>query len=172
MPVQQSGVMLIEIRKIAFSVRLKICCTGWKWCNSKKLTMFYSSKANYHTGLRARLFGPSMGLDWTLRPSIYWNSVISFFLNFGMMLETHMKLCVTTGFFGKILFAPNCHRKQGFLKLLKNLVINFYWFCFIMKIYIICWVPDFLRNFLFLRYGPKCSQPIRLQDFYLLIFPE
>ena len=24
-----------------------------------------------------------------------WNSMISFFFNFGMVLETHMKLCVT-----------------------------------------------------------------------------
>ena len=35
-----------------------------------------------------------------------------------------------------------------------------------MKIYIICCVPEqisYLGKFLFLRYGPKCSQPIRLQ---------
>ena len=38
-----------------------------------------------------------------------------------------------------------------------------------MKIYIICSVPGkipFLGKFLFLRYRPKCSQPIRLQDFF------
>ena len=36
-----------------------------------------------------------------------------------------------------------------------------------MEIYIICCVPaqiPYLEKFLFLRYGPKCSQPIRLQD--------
>ena len=32
-------------------------------------------------------------------------------------------------------------QKQGFLNLLKNLVINFYCICFMMKIYIICYVP-------------------------------
>ena len=39
-----------------------------------------------------------------------------------------------------------------------------------MKIYIICCVPaqiPYLWKFLFLRYGPKCSQPIRLQNFLI-----
>ena len=57
--------------------------------------------------------------------------------------------------------------KNGFLNLLKNLVVNFYWICSIMKIYIICCVSTqipYLGEFLLLRYGPKCSQPIRLQD--------
>ena len=63
--------------------------------------------------------------------------------------------------FGKI------GQKQGFLNLLKNLVINFYW-VYLMKVYIICCVPaqiPYLGKFLFLRCGPKCSQPIRLQHF-------
>ena len=56
------------------------------------------------------------------------------------------------------------------LNILKNFVINFYWICSIMKIYIICCVPaqiPYLGKFLFLRYGPKCSQPIRLRDFLI-----
>ena len=59
-------------------------------------------------------------------------------------------------------------QKQGFLYLLKSLVINFYWICSKMKIYIICCVPSeipYLGNFFFLKYGPKCSQPFILQDF-------
>ena len=39
-----------------------------------------------------------------------------------------------------------------------------------MEIYIICCVHaqiPFLGQFLFLKYGPKCSQPIRLQDFLI-----
>ena len=39
-----------------------------------------------------------------------------------------------------------------------------------MKIYIIYCVPTeipYLGKFLFLKYGPKCSQPIRLQDFLI-----
>ena len=39
-----------------------------------------------------------------------------------------------------------------------------------MKTYVICSVPaqiPYLGKFLFLRYGPECSQPIRLQDFLI-----
>ena len=59
-------------------------------------------------------------------------------------------------------------QKHGFCSLFKNLVINFYWIWSIMEFYIICCVPtqmSYLWKFLFLRYRPKCSQPIRLQDF-------
>ena len=60
--------------------------------------------------------------------------------------------------------------KTRFFDLLKNLVINFYWICSIMKIYIIFCVPakiPYFGKFLFFTYGPKCSQPIRLQDFLI-----
>ena len=36
---------------------------------------------------------------------------------------------------------PKIGQKQGFLNLLENLVINFYWIWSVMKIYIICFVP-------------------------------
>ena len=65
---------------------------------------------------------------------------------------------------------PKMGQKQCFFNLLKNLVINFYWILSVMQIYVICWVPaqiSYLGKFLFLRYGPKCSQPIRLQDFLI-----
>ena len=57
-----------------------------------------------------------------------------------------------------------------FLNLLKNLVVNFYWVCFLMRIYIICCVPaqiSYWGKVLSLRHGPKCSQPIRSQDFLI-----
>ena len=63
--------------------------------------------------------------------------------------------------FQKTFFAPKIgkmHQKQGFLNLLNNLVINFYWICSIMKIYIICCVPGqipYLGNFLSL--GDMCQ---------------
>ena len=41
-----------------------------------------------------------------------------------------------------------------------------------MKIYVIFCVPAQIPNmgkFLFLRYGPKCSQPIRLQGIFLTV---
>ena len=65
---------------------------------------------------------------------------------------------------------PKTGQKQDFLNLLKNVVINFCWICSIMKMYIIWCVPaqiPFLGKFLFLRYGPKCSQPVKLQDFLI-----
>ena len=60
-----------------------------------------------------------------------------------MMLETHLKLCMTElDFPEKFFYYDN----------------------------IICCVSaqiPFLGKFLFSRYGPKCSQPIRLQDFLI-----
>ena len=58
--------------------------------------------------------------------------------------------------------------KTEFLNLLTNLVINFYWICSIMKIYIIYCVPakiSFFGKFFLLRCRAWFSEPIRLQDF-------
>ena len=53
--------------------------------------------------------------------------IVSFFLNFGMVLQTYMKLCMTTTYFAKKKFWPTkLSQKQDFLNLLKYLVINFY----------------------------------------------
>ena len=50
-----------------------------------------------------------------------------------MVLEAHMKLCVTEPDFAEIFFCPQnwenklkIGQKQGFLNLVKHLVINFY----------------------------------------------
>ena len=101
-----------------------------------------------------------------------------FFLNFCVVLETNMKLCVTEPDFLEKTFLPlklgkwtkNGPKIVCFFDLLKNLVINFYWICFIMKTYIVICVPvqiPYLGKILFLRYGPKCSQPMRFQDFLI-----
>ena len=75
------------------------------------------------------------------------------------------------GFFWKMIFAPKNGKmvqkrpKTRFFNLLENLVISFYWIWSIMKIHIIFCVPaqiPYLGKCLFLRYGPKCCQPIRL----------
>ena len=80
-----------------------------------------------------------------------------FFLNFGLVPETHMKLCMTELDFSEKIFAlqklENCPKmdpKQVFLNLLKNVGINFYWICSRMKFYSICCVPvqiPYLKNF-------------------------
>ena len=77
-------------------------------------------------------------------------------------------------FSAKFSFAPKLGKwtKNGpktgvFFNLLENLVIIFCWISSVMKIHIICCVPaktPYLGKFLFLRYGPKCFQPIRFQD--------
>ena len=81
------------------------------------------------------------------------------------------------GFSRKNFFAPKTGKmgqkwakNRGFFTILKKFVINFDWICYIMKIFIFCCVPAqirYLGKFWFLRYGPKCSQPIRLQDFLI-----
>ena len=60
-------------------------------------------------------------------------------------------------------------QKQGFLNLLKNLGINFFWIGSIMKIYISYFLAQipYLGTFLSLRYGPTYFQPINLQDFLI-----
>ena len=57
-----------------------------------------------------------------------------------------------------------------FIENFLNFTINLYWIRSIMKTYIFCSVPaqiPFLRKFWFMRFGPKCSQPIRLQEFLI-----
>ena len=57
--------------------------------------------------------------------------------------------------------------KYGFLNVLQNLVIIFFRIWSVKKVYvnssILAQIP-YLGKILFLRHGPKCSQPIRLQD--------
>ena len=92
-----------------------------------------------------------------------------------MVLETLMILCMTEQDILKkrFMLGVKIGQREAFLNLKKNLVINFHWSCSIMKIYIICYVPaqiPYLGKILFLRYRPKCSQPIRLQDFLINYF--
>ena len=90
-------------------------------------------------------------------------------VNFGMVLENLIKLCVL-GFLGKLFCpqklgnGPKSGPKQFFFTLNKNRSL----ICSIMKIYHICCVSVqifYLGKMLFMRYRPKYSQPFRLQDF-------
>ena len=88
-----------------------------------------------------------------------------FFLNFDMVLETNIKLCVKERDFPEETFLlPKLRKwtKNSFWIYWKNLFYN--------ENYIICCVPahiPYLGKFLFLRYGPKWYQPIRLLDFLI-----
>ena len=76
------------------------------------------------------------------------------------------------GFFQKKIFYPQNREKwtTDFFEFIEKFGHEFLLNFSIMKSYISCCVPaqiPYLGKFLFLRYGPKCCQPIRLQ--YLLI---
>ena len=64
---------------------------------------------------------PSVFLSFC--PGVFLELYHSFFLKFGMVLETHMKLCVTEPDWEK---RPKISEKQNFFNLLENLVISFY----------------------------------------------
>ena len=53
-------------------------------------------------------------------------------MKFGMVLESHVLCVAGPDFRGKIFLLPKLW------KWVQNLLINFYWICSIMKIYIIC----------------------------------
>ena len=81
-------------------------------------------------------------------------------------------LCVTgPDFFKKNLFVPKMGKvgqKQGFLNLLENVAITFFWIWSMKKFYNVCCIlaqSPYLGKIYFLRYEPKCSWPIRLQYF-------
>ena len=117
----------------------------------------------------------------SLRPSIclgiFFELYHCFFLNFGMVLKTHMRLYVIgpdfLGFFFFVLFfffTPKIGKngpKTRFFEFIEKFGHQFLLNLFYNE-NIICRVPaqiPYLGKFLFLGYGPKCSQPIRLHNF-------
>ena len=98
-----------------------------------------------------------------------------FFSETQHVLRAHVLLCMTEPDYLKKIFMPKKWgkfakngQKIGFSNLLENLVINFFWIWSIMKVYTVCCILaqiPYLGKIWFLRYGPKCSWPIRLQDF-------
>ena len=99
-----------------------------------------------------------------------WNSIISF-PKFWYSARNSCEVLVTARLpVGKNdLKIKKMDQKQGFYHLLKNLVIKFYWICSVINIILFAVFLHKSRSgkFLFLAYGPKCSQPIRLQDFII-----
>ena len=92
------------------------------------------------------------------------------------MLETQMKLCMTELDFPGNFFLPQKlgkwtqnGQKTGFFLIywkIYSLIFTEYdlWWKFIL---FVVFLHKSHWKFLFLRYGPKCSQPIRLQDFLI-----
>ena len=116
----------------------------------------------------------------TVRSSVQkfsWNWLCSFFLELHMVLGAHVVLCMTEPDFLKKMFYPQngenrpspgffeCIGKFSFFSVLYffiSLVYNeslYYCNCCMLEQISYSW------KFWFLKYGSKCSWPIRLQDF-------
>ena len=103
---------------------------------------------------------------------------LQFFLELNVVLGAHVMLCMTEADFLKIMFCPQngenrpspgffeCIGKSSyffsvlyfFINLVYNESLYYCNSCMLEQI-------SYLGKFWFLRYGPKCSWPIRLQDF-------
>ena len=131
----------------------------------KKLTLFSDTRRSYKIG--------SVGLS--ARPSVWglsWNYILSFSKFWHGARKPYEVVRDRAGFFGKNVLLPQeleKWSKNGSKKRLFEFVEKVCT-CSMMKIYIICYAPAqilYLENFLFLTYGPKCSQTIRFQEFLM-----
>ena len=89
-----------------------------------------------------------------------------------MMLETHIKLCMTEPhFFDKKKHPPKMVQNESKIWCFEAIETFFYHLFFKKKIwyvYFVCFILvqiPYLEKIWLLKYGPKCFQPIRLQDF-------
>ena len=86
--------------------------------------------------------------------------IVLFFLNFGMVLETHMTCATESDFSEKIFLPQNWENgwKTRFIELLKSLVFNFNWTRSILKNYTLCFCtnPTYWKMF-----------SVRLQNFLM-----
>ena len=110
-------------------------------------------------------------------PGVSWNCIISLFWILAWCQKPIWSCAWQSQTFWKKLFCLRIGKwtknvpKTGFFELTEKsghwFLLNF---CSIIKTGFICCVPaqmHYLGNLLFLRYGPKCWQPIKLQDFFI-----
>ena len=106
-------------------------------------------------------------------PDVFLGLAHQFFLKLGMVLGTHVLLCmIELDFFFNFCpknwgNGPKMPQKQFFFDLLENLVINFFGIWSIKEVHIVCCILAlilYLEKIWFLRSVPKCSQSIGLQD--------
>ena len=121
------------------------------WCNYILSDQHFSFICDFENAslLQLYLLNPWQWPKWSYEIGLFDHQV---FLNFGMVLETLIKLCVTARFFGKTFFA----------KEIEEMVQKFHW---MKTVHIICCVLAqvlCLGKNSFLRYRPKCCQSIRL----------
>ena len=120
---------------------------------------------SYVEGIFVHLFG------------IFLELSLNFFLEWNMVLGVHVVLGMADLDFLKIMFCPKMGKigqAQGSLNVQESSVFFLVLYFFISVVYNeslyycnSCMLEQisYLGKFWFLRYGPKCSWPIRLQDF-------
>ena len=134
------------------------------------------SEGSYEIGSVCPYFHTSVCLSGSFLG--IWSLV--FFLIFGMEIDIHVKLCVIKPDFSKKFSLPqkwakrvqNGPKMSFFFHISENFVIIFGWKWSKMKYHIVIGLlpqTSFLSKFWLLRYGPKSSQPISLQDFKMAI---
>ena len=148
------------------------------WSNVLKL-IWISARLLLLLLLDPRLWPEGSYELWCLpfRPSVRkfsWDWLISFFWNsawFFLKVSEAYTLCVTEpDFFFFLNFVPKNGEngpKIGFLGFIGKFS-HLFWIWSMKKVHIICCIlalTRYLGKIWFLRYGPKCSRPIRLQDF-------
>ena len=109
-----------------------------------------------------------------------WNWLLSFFRELDMVLEAHVVFCMTARFFWKKCFTLKTGKigqAQGSLNVQESSVFFLAVYFFVSLVYNkslyycnFCMLEQisYLGKFWFLRYGRKCSWPIRLRDFSII----
>ena len=147
------------------NMKNKLCYLSLFLCLSCiSLGQYCQKKDVKSVGLKKKYEKGTMVIYLQLKPSAQYE----YFLNFDMVSEIHIRLCMKKSDLLKNIFVERSRLKLGLLILLKNLVINFflnlvynetlyYFAIFLLKSHV--WEKIWL-----VRYGSKCSWPIGLQD--------
>ena len=145
------------------------------------ILIIYSNATPWTCSL-IRLLAMARRIIWitSVRPTVQkfsWNWIFSFFRELNMVLGTHVVLCMTEpDFFKKMFYPQNWENRPspGFFEWIQKFIF------FLSSLFFISVIDNdslyycnscmlehvsYLGRFWFLRYGPKCSWQIRLQDF-------
>ena len=123
------------------------------WVVLNFILVIYSSATQLTYSLRGVIWIRSVRLSVE---RFSWNWLFSFFQELNMVLGAHVVLCMTEGSFRKVQFFFLV--LYFFISVVYNESFYYCNSCMLEQI-------SYLGKFWFLRYGPKCSWPIRLQDF-------
>ena len=145
------------------------------------ILIIYSNATPWTCSL-IRLLAMARSVIWimSVRPTVQtfsWNWIFSFFRELNMVLGVHVVLCMTEpDFLKKMCYPQNGENRPspGFFEWIRKFIFFLSSLFFISVIYneslyycnsCMLQQVSYLGRFWFLRYGPKCSWQIRLQDF-------